>query len=346
MDAILAHLGALVAADTRNPPRAITPEHAAVTHVVGALKACGFEVELHDLGGGSVNILGTRGVATTLVNCHLDTVPASDAWTRDPFKLTIEGHRAYGLGACDVKGAAAVLLAAVGESDAPVAVLFTTDEEAGQATCVRTFVAHPPPGIERVLVCEPTGCLLGLSHPGLLSIKAGFRGRAAHSSSPHAESAVHDGVRWASALLDHFAGASDGVHKHRLNIGRIEGGEKPNICAESATILFGARPASERDAADILDACGSVLAGVTPEIEVRFRAPALEPAADDAFADIAIERVGVLPFWTEAALFAEAGLPAAVLGPGDIALAHSPDEYVELAQLELAKNRYLQIIGA
>ncbi|MEZ6243255.1 MAG: M20/M25/M40 family metallo-hydrolase [Phycisphaerales bacterium] len=346
MDDILAHLKALVAADTRNPPRAITPDHPGVAHVVRALGACGCAVKVSDLGEGSVNILGTRGRATSLINCHLDTVPASDAWTRDPFSLTIEGDRAYALGACDVKGAASAVLAAAMESDAPIAILFTTDEEAGKAACVRTFLREPPAGIKRVLVCEPTGCRLGLSHPGLLSVKAEFHGRAGHSSSASPQSALHDAIRWTSALFDQFAGEGDDALRHRLNIGRIEGGTKPNVCAEAATVLLGARPATERDAADLLDGCRNALPNRPPEIEVRFRAPGLAPTSGEAFADLAIERVEALPFWTEGALFAEAGIPTAILGPGDIAQAHAADEYVELAQLGLAKARYIQFMEA
>ncbi len=344
MERILAHLGALVAADTRNPPRAITPEHPCVVYVADALRAVGCLVDVDDLGGGSVNVLAMRGEADTLINCHLDTVPSGEGWTRDPFALAVENGRAYGLGACDVKGAASALLAAVEGSDAPAAVLFTTDEEAGRAACVRGFLAGPPRQFRRVVVCEPTGCRLGLSHPGIVSIRAEFAGEAGHSSAADSRSAVHDAVRWGAAMLGRFT--EGGSLRHRLNIGRVEGGVKANICAESASVLLGARPGSEREAADILEACASVLPGVSPAVEVRFRAPALPASGADVFKDLGIETIGSLPFWTEAALFAEAGIPAAVFGPGDIAQAHAADEFVGLDQLELASRRYAQILGA
>ncbi|MGN6151339.1 MAG: acetylornithine deacetylase, partial [Lysobacteraceae bacterium] len=104
-DEILTHLAALVAFDTRNPPRAIVPAGG----IFGYLRAQlpGFRCAVTDHGDGAVSLLAVRGTPTRVFNVHLDTVPSSEAWTADPLRLPGTPDRAIGLRACDINGAAA-----------------------------------------------------------------------------------------------------------------------------------------------------------------------------------------------------------------------------------------------
>src|SRR5215475_9497753 len=122
LDATLAHLRALVAFDTRNPPRAI-----GTGGIFDYLRAQlpGFECTLTDHGAGAVSLLAVRGKPRVLFNVHLDTVPDSPHWSASPFALRVDGERAVGLGACDIKGAAAALLTAAASSDGDGAFLFS-----------------------------------------------------------------------------------------------------------------------------------------------------------------------------------------------------------------------------
>jgi acetylornithine deacetylase len=332
-----------VSIETTNPPRAIDGDHAAVRYVVDRLEGAGCALRVDDLGDGSVNILATRGTPRTLLNCHLDTVPVSGDWSRDPFELAIVGDRAHGLGACDVKGAAACILAAVEESDGPAAVLFTTDEEAGQARCVRTFAAARPLDVDLVVVAEPTRLTAVTKHRGLVSTEVVFDGAAAHSSQLGATSAVHAAVRWSHEVL-----TVDGASDLRLNLGRIEGGTKPNVVASSCSVRVGLRPWSDVDVAALLARWRRT--GEAPPASVRttFRAPALDSGIDAAAPLVALGVALGTPvdFWTEAALFAEAAWSTVVFGPGDIAQAHAPDEWVEIAALEAAAERYAELLAA
>ncbi len=95
--------------DTRNPPRAIGTD-GIFDYLCEQLP--GFRIELTDHGAGAVSLLAVRGETTRVFNVHLDTVPSSPAWTADPLRLRVTDDRAIGLGACDIKGAAACLLAA------------------------------------------------------------------------------------------------------------------------------------------------------------------------------------------------------------------------------------------
>ena len=100
---ILSSLEVLVAADTRNPPRNISPDDSIFEYLQSQLN--GFAIKVEDLGEGSLGLLATRGAPRTIFNFHLDTVPDTDGWTKNPFELRIDGDRAIGLGACDIKGA-------------------------------------------------------------------------------------------------------------------------------------------------------------------------------------------------------------------------------------------------
>lgn len=343
LDAVLDHLRTLVAADTTNPPRVITRAHPAVAHAQLTLDAAGFTVDIEDLGDGCLNLLATRGAPDLLFNCHLDTVPADSEWAGDPHELRIESGRAIGLGACDIKGAAACLLAAATASKGDAAILLTTDEEAGTSRCVRMFAPTCVDRFEGVVVAEPTGCVAVTAHRGLLSGEVVFRGTGGHASGGGASSALHDLVRWGTAC----ASASE-LAAHRFNLGRVEGGEKANMIASLASARFGFRAAPESETAAILRAVQAAAPeGSRCEWATRFEGPALAPrSVSPALAErLGVEVGAPVDFWTEAAIFAGAGIPAIVFGPGDIAQAHAAGEHVALEQLERAAHAYCTVFA-
>ncbi len=348
---ILKHLAALVACETTNPPRAITGDSPIVRYAADVMRNAGCMVTVRDLGGGSVWTLGVRGAASTLFNCHLDTVPVSGAWSADPFTLRVRDGRAFGLGACDIKGAGAAMLTAIECSDAPAALLFSTDEEAGPGLCVKDFLHARPVEFVRAIVAEPTLTRAAFAHRGLLSGVAEFTGTAAHASNDPAtiESAAHKALRWGAAALEWAEARSRLGGSPRLNIGVISGGTKSNVVAASATLRFGMRPAPGDDPDAML--AGLADAGSQsdrPALHMSFTGPALAPSREmtEWAGFLEKSRNEPLAFWTEAALFGEAGVPAAVLGPGDIAQAHTADEWVALDQLAAASHIYQQIMEA
>ena len=137
LDDTLRHLRALVGFDTRNPPRAI-----GTGGIFDYLRAQlpGFTLTLTDHGAGAVSLHAVRGAPSILFNVHLDTVPDSPGWSADPHALRLTADRAIGLGACDIKGAAAALLAVANASDGDMAMLFSTDEEANDPRCIAGFL--------------------------------------------------------------------------------------------------------------------------------------------------------------------------------------------------------------
>ncbi len=427
--ATLGHLRALVAFDTRNPPRAI--DGGGIFAYLQA-QLPGFDCTLTDHGAGAISLLAVRGAPRLLFNVHLDTVPDSPQWSASPFALRVTGDRAIGLGACDIKGAAAALLAAAAHSDGACAFLFSSDEEANDARCVPAFLracSPRPPGEEPVLssskdarragegsgtpqasihgadtsrhpascsvaardatqgiasaqqprpspqplsrrergfaaiiVAEPTRGEVVLAHRGISSVLMRFAGVAGHAAGVQqaSSSALHQALRWGSRALDwvdtqahqRFAGLT-GL---RFNIGRVEGGIKANVIAPSTELRFGLRPLPSMDSDAILAQLRALADPAPAQFEETFRGAPL-PAGDIADAearrlaarDLADELdlpVGnAVDFWTEAALFSQAGYTSFVFGPGDIAQAHGADEWVALDQLAAYAAHVQRIIA-
>jgi len=347
LQSTLEHLKALVSFDTRNPPRAIT-----TGGIFDYLRAHlpGFDITVTDHGAGAVSLHAVRGQPKLLFNVHLDTVPDSPAWTASPHMLRVTEDRAIGLGACDIKGAAAALLAVANASDGDMALLFTTDEEANDPRCIAGFLADKP-ACDAVIVAEPTKGEAVLAHRGIQSVLMRFAGEAGHASGEQkpSDSALHQAVRWGDAALDFVAAQAHerfgGLTGLRFNIGRIEGGIKANMIAPSAEVRFGMRPLPTMHPDGLLERFRTLTEPMPAEFAETFRGPSL-PAGDTAAAearrlaarDLADELeipVGnAVDFWTEASLFSAAGYTAFVYGPGDIAQAHTADEWVALEQLQ------------
>ncbi|MBO9662729.1 acetylornithine deacetylase [Dokdonella sp.] len=353
----LSHLRALVAFDTRNPPRAID-EGGIFAYLRDQL--AGFECTTTDHGAGAVSLLAIRGKPTLLFNVHLDTVPDSPHWSASPFELRVDGDRAVGLGACDIKGAAAAFVAAANATQGDCAFLFTSDEEANDARCIAGFLSAFPrianresriPAFDSVIVAEPTRCEAVLAHRGISSVLMRFAGRAGHASGEQsvADSALHQAVRWSARALDHVDSLArtrfGGLTGLRFNIGRIEGGIKANVIAPTAELRFGFRPLPSMDNGELLATFRSFAEPAAVEFTETFHGGSL-PSGDVAEAEarrlaardladaLDIPIGNAVDFWTEAALFSQAGYTTLVYGPGDIAQAHTADEWVALEQLQ------------
>ncbi|MFA5683536.1 MAG: acetylornithine deacetylase [Lysobacteraceae bacterium] len=359
LESTLLHLERLVSFDTRNPPRAIAAEGGLFDYLRGQLP--GFAVEVVDHGAGAVSLYAVRGRPRYLFNVHLDTVPASPQWSADPHVMRRLEDRVVGLGVCDIKGAAAALLAAANAGQGDAAFLFSTDEEANDPRCIAAFLARGIP-FEAVLVAEPTCCEAVLAHRGISSVLLRFQGRAGHASGPQdaAASALHQAIRWGGRALDHVASLAHarfgGLTGLRFNIGRVEGGIKANMIAPEAELRFGFRPLPSMDIDQLLASFAAFAEPAAAHFEETFRGPSL-PAGDIAAAEVrrlAARDVAdaldlpignAVDFWTEASLFSAAGYTALVYGPGDIAQAHSADEFVTLAQLQRYADSVQRIIN-
>ena len=350
---ILDILKDLVACDTQNPPREICAD-GLVFQCLGRWLGDSFDVQVRDYGQGRVNWLATRGKPTRLFNVHLDTVPAGDSWTKPPLQMSVESDRVYGRGVCDIKGAAACLIAAAASVD-DVAILFSSDEEGSESCCIREFcksdLATP---YASFVIAEPTGCQAVVGHRGYLSVAGHFRGQAGHTSQYQLlpASANHCAANWIThalttveemeteALQDSFC----------FNVGRIDGGIKNNVVADQCRVTWSARMPAGFANHQLLEClidrdCHEAQWTTTFDGAPLPGEPGQRETAAQLCQQLGLPVAPDVDFWTEAAIFAGTGKPTFVLGPGDIAQAHTADEWVAIDQLQQCVERYLNLMN-
>lgn len=352
MTGILNHLEALIAFDTQNPPRLLdadSPIFGYISHALGS----DFKIEVIDHGLGRVSMLAVRGKPEMLFNVHLDTVPVIEGSRYPALEMTRDGDRVYGRGSCDIKGAAACLLQVASETDQPMALLFTTDEEGASGVCVAEFVrSEASRAFKQVVVAEPTDCLAVLSHRGYLSVKGEFTGVSGHSSEPRAlkDNALHKLSTWVAKAVTAAGQMELEGRRPCFNVGEVHGGIKSNVIADQARLHWSARLSPGDSNEKFLGLMTALDASNSASWQVPFSGPPLPTDGRDisqakAFVEShALEAGPDVSFWTEASLFAQAGIPAIVLGPGNIAQAHVVDEWVSLEQLERAFEIYTNLV--
>jgi len=355
MSATVALLKELVGFDTTSSRSNL----ALVERVADRLEGCGARVRLsHDDDRRKANILasfGPRGPGGVVLSGHTDVVPVDDqAWSSDPFRLAERDGRLYGRGATDMKGfVAACLAAAEGFAAAdlarPVHIALSYDEEIGCLGVQRLIddlLAHEEkPAL--AIVGEPTEMRLGDRHRGFLGFRTRFEGKAAHSSDPSAgASAIYPAAEFIGFLksVGHRTGA--GIDHTTLNIGRIEGGSAINIVPSACEVLWEFRPVTPEDADETELLVAAYLArAMPPEIRQSTRrhvhVPPLSSTGDEPALALAAAFGGIgpsfaMPFGTEAGFFRSAGISTVVCGPGSIAQAHQPDEWIARSQLDAA----------
>lgn len=357
LQTIVGHLDRLVACDTQNPPRLITGD-SDIFQYCGAAVGSRFNIRVWDHGDGHVSWFAVRGKPNVLFNVHLDTVPSGSGWSSNPLALRIKDERAFGLGVCDIKGAAAALLTLAQQGAENLALLFTTDEEGAGGCCVERFLGTgEAERYQQVVVAEPTLCEAVTAHRGYLSVKLWFQGVAGHSSEPRAlrDNANHQMAVWASAALDVARNSTTSEQDPGpcLNIGIMNGGTKSNVIAGEAFVHWSARlkpGSSNQDFLSTIKAC--LPEGASVNWEVPFAGEPLPASGRDSLAaeqfcaHAGVPKGDAVDFWTEASLFSGAGLPAVVLGPGSIRQAHATDEWLALSQLHRAYDLYRNLVQA
>lgn len=303
-------------------------------------------------GGTGAYVFARWGTPRRVINAHVDTVPPNSGWTRDPWDPAIENGTMYGLGSADTKGAIAATLVALERGAVKDrGVLFSGDEEAGSGVMHAFLASKHAHGIEQVIVCEPTARRAGIAHRGVLAQRAKLVGAGGHSSkADHMPRPIAKLARLAVALDELGRAQVDvgpkGMTGLCLNLAAIHGGVAFNVVPQAGELEWSIRPYPGFDRAwwdrVVLARAAAADEGITIASTID-HAPFGCDALNDLVRPFARE-LGTVDFWTEAALLAQHGIDAVVIGPGDIAHAHAADEHVDLADLEWATELYSAVL--
>jgi acetylornithine deacetylase len=336
------------------------------------LDSSGFQVEIMPLAGSpaKANLIATLGSGPggLVLAGHVDTVPYDvGKWTHDPFSLTEADARLYGLGTSDMKSFLALALEASRDIQAidlnePLILLATADEETSMSGA-RALVEAQQPRARHAIIGEPTGLHPVRMHKGILMEAIRLHGHSGHSSDPSlgnsALEAMHvviDSIlTWRRELQDQYRDPLFAVPVPTLNLGHIHGGDNPNrICAE-CELHLDLRPLPGMDASELRGELHNRVRhslrdfGIASDFEsLSAGVPPLETPPDAPIVTL-IEKLSGYPaqavaFATEAPYLAQLGMDTVVMGPGDIAQAHQPDEYLALDRLKPTINILQQAI--
>ncbi|MCY0386168.1 M20 family metallopeptidase [Robbsia sp. Bb-Pol-6] len=365
-------LAALVGVNTENPPGR---ELEAAQLVHRLLAAEGFDLSLSEYKPGRANVMARmeNGPGPTFAfNTHLDVVPAGNGWRSDPFILREADNRLYARGACDAKGPLAAMIEAMrmlaanrGRWSGTLLGVFTADEEIASEGA--KHYAAGGPHVDFVVVGEPTSNATFSAHKGSLRPLVRVHGVTAHSGTPHlGENAIYR----AAQLLSLIEGHHNDVVRCRchplvgaasLTVTRVQGGHADNVIPGACDLLLDRRMVpGERDE-DVKREFDQLLAlayerfGVRAEI-VEYRATtgsATETARDEKIVQTSLEACranGTFdpgPFGFQGGCdlvhFRSVGATGVVIGPGTLAVAHKPDEFVPIDEFLAASLIYRDV---
>ncbi|MFI4989007.1 MAG: acetylornithine deacetylase [Alphaproteobacteria bacterium] len=328
--------------------------------------------------------VGPETAGGIVLSGHTDVVPtAGQAWQSDPFTVVERQGRLYGRGTADMKSFIATALALLPEMvlqplKTPIHFAFSFDEEVG-CLGVGRLIRDIAPDAARpalVIVGEPTGMKVVNAHKGAVIFATRVVGREAHSSATHrgasaimaAAELIHFLANLSAELAARAArpGSVDADFEPpytTISVGTIAGGTALNIIPKECSFMWECRPLpASGDDKEILRRFNAFAEErVAPELramsaeggvvtEVRVAVPALDPEpgspAEALVRALTGEnRAGVVAFGSEAGLFQEAGIPAVLCGPGDIAQAHQPNEFIALSQIAACEGFLRRLIA-
>ncbi len=342
-----------------------------IEDVAGHLGDLGAAVRLiHDDGGTKANLFATFGPEREggiVLSGHSDVVPVTgQPWDTDPFVVAERDGRFHGRGTTDMKGFIACALAlapdmAAMRPETPIHIALSYDEEVG-CLGVRPMIeaigrALPRPRL--AIVGEPTGMRVANAHKGISQQTTVVTGRDGHSSRPgsgvNAVAYAAEIIGFLDRLAAEYGARASAASRFdppatTFNFGIISGGTAVNIIARECAFRWEFRPTPDVDPGEILarleDFVASEIlprmravdaaAGVATTVDIA--APTLEPVAGSPAEELALGLTGAneavaVSYVCEAGLFSAAGIPAVVCGPGGVAEAHQPNEFVALDQL-------------
>ncbi|WP_262270708.1 acetylornithine deacetylase [Microvirga yunnanensis] len=323
--------------------------------------------------------IGPRVEGGIVLSGHTDVVPVEGQnWSTDPWTLTEKDGSLYGRGATDMKGFDALVLALVPEMvhaplKRPIHIALSYDEEIacrGAPSMVHAM-AGSIPAPSAVIVGEPTRHAVVTGHKASVQLRTQVTGYAVHSSRiDQGVSAVMNAARliaWHEDVMEENRRRADPDNPFEppyttLHCGMMVGGNAANVVSSSAWFFSDIRAVPTESPMDYLaryeayirERIEPRMKAIAPEagvdVELVAEVPGLRPETDGAAERLMRRLTGdngthVVSYGTEAGLFQRAGWSTVVCGPGDIAQAHQPDEYIEVGEFQAGEAILRRLIG-
>ncbi|MFP4004240.1 MAG: acetylornithine deacetylase [Alphaproteobacteria bacterium] len=324
--------------------------------------------------GTKANLFATIGPDVpggVVLSGHTDVVPVDGQdWHTDPFEVVEKDGRLYGRGTCDMKGFVATALAMVPEflkrkPERPIHLALSYDEEVGCTGVVPMigWLAQRANKPRAVIVGEPTSMTVVNANKGIRSFRTTVTGHEVHSSlvdsSVNAVMVAGELIAFLNRLAAEMRGRPDtrGIFDPphtTISVGRIEGGTAVNITAKECSFIWECRALPEQDDSEVIERFNSHAEELLPGLKARAeaadiateqlaRAPGLKleegsPAETLALRLAQQNETRAVAYAAEAGLFQAIDLPTVICGPGDIAQAHQPNEFIELSQIDACQH--------
>lgn len=322
----------------------------------------GFDIKIQPVSadGNKANLVATVGSGNDglVLAGHTDTVPFDENhWNSDPFTLTEAGGRLYGLGTADMKSFFALAIEALRAIDLrklqhPLIILATADEETSMSGA-RALSAAQLSGARFALIGEPTGLKPVRMHKGMMMEAIRITGCSGHSSDPSLGNSALEAMykvmtellKWRDQLQSANRNPLFDIPVPTMNLGHIHGGDNPNRICGHCELQIDIRPLPGMDLADLRYELERRLTRALVDTSVSLETlslldgvPAIETPASSRLVQSVEQLTGAeseaVAFSTEAPFYNELGMETVILGPGNIAQAHQPNEFLAVEQIK------------
>ncbi|SEL38448.1 acetylornithine deacetylase [Colwellia chukchiensis] len=347
--------------------------NADVIHLLAAwFETLGFTITIQAVPGlkGKLNMLAKLGSGTggLLLAGHSDTVPFDEQrWHSDPFKLSQKDDKLFGLGSCDMKGFFAFILQACQPLaqkplKKPLYVLATADEEttmAGARFFANSGIIKP----DVAVIGEPTNLVPVVMHKGHMSHKITVKGQAGHSSNPaqgvNAIEIMHQVISQLFTLRDalnlKYQNPAFDVQTPTLNLGAVHGGDNANRICGHCELDIDMRSLPGMKDEELVAWLSNSLATIAEKYPGRLTITELDPSSPSFQQNENSDLVRhaeqfsghsccAVNYATEAPFIQQLGCQTIVLGPGSIAQAHQPNEFLALSEINKTERLLSQLI--
>ncbi|MFY8350187.1 acetylornithine deacetylase [Pseudoalteromonas sp. SSM20] len=339
-------------------------------------ESLGFTIEITELESspGKYNLAAKLGDGDggLMLAGHTDTVPFDDSrWQFDPFKLSEQDNKLFGLGSIDMKGFFAFVINALQEIDAeigiknikqPITLLATADEEttmSGAIEIAKQNKLRP----SRCIIGEPTDMVPVYTHKGHMSTAIRITGKAGHSSDPDAGLNAIEVMHLVIAQLlklkedikNKYSFPDFKIPYPTLNLGHIHGGDNANRICGCCELHIDMRPIPGISIAELQAMLLQAVAPINDKypnavavIDLHDPIPAFSGSTDSSLVKLAEklsgEKAQAVNYCTEAPFLQQLGCETIVMGPGSIQQAHQPDEFLAMEKIKPSQEIIKQLI--